>query len=864
MKRFNFALLTVLSGMAGISYEILYIRYLELFFGNMYGVTAAILTVFLLGLAIGSLCASRLSRYLYLVEGGIGVYALLFQALVTYVTANGGLPEWLNALPFPTIALLLITPAAFIGMSIPLFSGYLKELMPDDHAFARVYMIYNIGAFVSILFVEFVLLQSFSLSISMNVVAMLNIFIGLMLYLFYRDIGERIVVADGSLLDPGILTIEGLALFLGGLLSSMFQLFFLTVAMHLLTPSHKILSGCIAVSLLSVAIGSGLARFGWLNLRRVFTLTPIVIMLNYLALPAMARMHQVLVPPFPDDAAGSFVISLMLGVATLSFFSATVPAFVKEKAGVIKESGSALAVNCLGNAAGYLLYVTVLQEALSLQLFLILTGAVCFFILWLLQKQTIRPFTIAAVGIWLLLIPLVAVSWSDDRVYGARIHDSGQVVKNGEFEIFKKANDSVCLYKPSPEKNLLLLSYSGHDIWKVQDEDNIILPDQTWLGLGPALFCRNLDRALVIGVGTGVSCGVIAAIFKESDHVELNRAFAPYYTKYPSPHLGQLGTEKARLHYTDGRVFTQQSQTTYDLIFNNVSMPMFFGAGKIFTREYMALAKTKLNRGGVFSVWVSGGMGILGQRSILAALQAEFKHCAMFSAYSNTFILAASDEPLQMRDLSSLSLPDVLADRLEKMCHPFAVEAVLPLRTVNLDIFAAWPDNLDWPINTDDLPILLQTLGQQTFNILTTDFPVFKYALGMHPLSKEKLSPKEFWAQLCELFRVNPGLFLLIAGKFSEEQLNGFADFFFQYLEKIRGKEAVIVDFAQVLIKSNHIGEARSALQLLLRSNPLHLPALRLLAALEQATGNIETGADLEKRAFIIEPIWHEPYLKVE
>ena len=67
--------LSFTSGMCGIAYEILYARLLTTYLGDMYFVSAAILATFLFGIAVGSLAARRLTRWLWLIELFIGAYA---------------------------------------------------------------------------------------------------------------------------------------------------------------------------------------------------------------------------------------------------------------------------------------------------------------------------------------------------------------------------------------------------------------------------------------------------------------------------------------------------------------------------------------------------------------------------------------------------------------------------------------------------------------------------------------------------------------------------------------------------------------------------------------------------------------------
>ncbi len=98
MIRLTALLLTVLTGFTGLVYEVAWQRFLATLLGSHGEATAAVLGIFLGGLSVGYALFGRATRWLVerarqrgrpvrllsfyaLVEGGIGVYALLFPLL---------------------------------------------------------------------------------------------------------------------------------------------------------------------------------------------------------------------------------------------------------------------------------------------------------------------------------------------------------------------------------------------------------------------------------------------------------------------------------------------------------------------------------------------------------------------------------------------------------------------------------------------------------------------------------------------------------------------------------------------------------------------------------------------------------------
>ena len=141
--RASFAFLLLLSGFCGISYEVLYARILSNAIGDQFAVNASILVTFMIGIGFGTLYAHRLWRWLWAIEGAVGICGAAFalgSARIEglyYATAafGGGLR---GAMVFCFV--LLIGPAFLIGCSLPLFAGYLSRMV-SDAVFARPYMV---------------------------------------------------------------------------------------------------------------------------------------------------------------------------------------------------------------------------------------------------------------------------------------------------------------------------------------------------------------------------------------------------------------------------------------------------------------------------------------------------------------------------------------------------------------------------------------------------------------------------------------------------------------------------------------------------------------------------------------------------
>ena len=130
MLRVVALLLTVITGVSGLVYEVSWQKYLATLLGSHSEATAAVLGIFLAGLSVGYALFGRLTVWLVeraaregrsarlfltygMVEAGIGLYALGFPWLFE------GLRALSLAIPHPASPRRLTTPASVANSSPP-------------------------------------------------------------------------------------------------------------------------------------------------------------------------------------------------------------------------------------------------------------------------------------------------------------------------------------------------------------------------------------------------------------------------------------------------------------------------------------------------------------------------------------------------------------------------------------------------------------------------------------------------------------------------------------------------------------------------------------------------------------------------
>ena len=166
-----------LSGIAGLVYEVLWVRIFDKVIGSSPLAVASVLTVFMAGLALGSYIASlkvdRISKrgdllWLYgLLECGIGVYGLLLPLFVKfvnplYVLLYGRLFDnfWLyNLCSFGVCCVLLLLPVMMMGATLPVLSRFfVRQLEHLGRHVGVLYGINTIGAAAGVILAGFFLI----------------------------------------------------------------------------------------------------------------------------------------------------------------------------------------------------------------------------------------------------------------------------------------------------------------------------------------------------------------------------------------------------------------------------------------------------------------------------------------------------------------------------------------------------------------------------------------------------------------------------------------------------------------------------------------------------------------------------------
>ena len=183
---FLFASLFLVSGGAGLVYQIVWERLLELFFGVTMVSVTLIVGAFMAGLGIGSLLGGRLARqvkntlFFYgLLELGVAGFGLVSQPLIFWIgQKTAGSPYTLVFLL--SFAILLI-PTTLMGMTLPfLTQSFVHRVETSGSVIGILYGINTLGAAFGTFLAGFVLIGAYGFDGATFIAVAMNVVVGLL------------------------------------------------------------------------------------------------------------------------------------------------------------------------------------------------------------------------------------------------------------------------------------------------------------------------------------------------------------------------------------------------------------------------------------------------------------------------------------------------------------------------------------------------------------------------------------------------------------------------------------------------------------------------------------------------------------
>jgi SAM-dependent methyltransferase len=130
-------------------------------------------------------------------------------------------------------------------------------------------------------------------------------------------------------------------------------------------------------------------------------------------------------------------------------------------------------------------------------------------------------------------------------------------------------------------------------------------PTMALIALIPALIAESHERALVVGLGTGVTAGELATLEGtiEVTVAEISRAVIDANPLFAPGNLGTATHPKVEIIRGDAYRTLLRSSERYDVIASEPSNPWVAGVEMLYTREFLEAVRSRLTPGGVYGQW---------------------------------------------------------------------------------------------------------------------------------------------------------------------------------------------------------------------------------------------------------------------
>jgi len=745
-----------LSGALSLVYQVLWSRSLTLILGNSTSAVGLVVAVFMGGLALGSGLGGRLAERLQpgrallwyaILEAGLGLYAALtptffdrmHRALADLAGAEGVPLGWKAAMVAP----ILLPPTLAMGATLPLMCRAAASYRSLTASFPLLYGLNTVGAMTGAGLAGFLALPTLGLLTTLYLAAAGNVLVGLLgAALSMRwpsalleepsgevdeETGEGVHSVDPGprLPHPWLLAAAALS----GMAAMAHEIAFTRALALVLGSSVYSFSVVLTLFLAGIGLGSLLVRRlpARLSPALAFSVCQALMALAVTGLllyfPILPRLYLAVFPSvrdsFPMVLAAGFGLAGSALLAPALLMGLSLPLLVRLGASHSQRRyqrlGEIYAANTVGSIVASAGTGLVLLPWLGVENSIRLAIGVNLLAAAVGLAGVNGPIRRAlAYGLAIVLgLALAIPPWreqvmvSGPAIYASLLEKAGIAAPEapGEVLFYRDGSDStVSVHRAG---DILYLRVNGKtDASTVQTD----MATQSMLGHLPMLAHPQARRALVIGLGSGITGGAftlypglelldVAEI--EPAMVEAAEYFAPWNREV-------LKNSKVHLRLNDGRNVLMES-APYDVLSIEPSNPWISGIASLYTREFYKVCQERLTPDGILCQWIHlRALQEEDLQMVIATFAEVFPHGQVWMGAAKDLLLLgwkgegpASRMP-QRLETAWREMPEVRKD-LQAMgvSSPLAFYGRY---VCDLEDLRNW--RAEARLNTDDLPLL--------------------------------------------------------------------------------------------------------------------------------------------------------------
>jgi spermidine synthase len=701
-RRWPVLAIFILSGAAGLMYEVVWSRQLVLVFGNTTQAVSTILTGFFGGMAIGSWGGGRLADR---VRRPLLLYGLLEAILVVVVlltpltfrligdvyrgafTSLEAEPQALALVRFG-LALLALAPATILmGATLPTLTRYLsRDAAHLSSAFGRLYAANTIGAIIGAAAAGLVLIEVLGLTQTLVVAACCSGAAGLTAIVIDR---KRRATASAPVAPVAPPTPEASAIddetpdedprprialvvaFVSGLTSLAYQVLWTRLLASGTGNYTYVFTLILVVFLTGIAIGAVLFTLvrRWIR-RPVALLARTNIIVGFLALAGVIFVLSEPVQYRVEASRIDGLIGVLFWRALVVVLPATIimglsfpasSALVAGRQGKVATSaGQLLAANTLGAIVGTFVVPFFVIPAIGspdaigvIALVNVILGIILAYQAPIRSRAgRITTYSLGAVTAAVLVIALAT--------NGILVDPSVANIEGRDGELFASHEDEIASVQAG--------SVAGYpELWVTGTSMTLLTVDAKLMPILPLMLRPESTSALTVafGMGSAFRSGVIAGL--TTDAVELVPSVPPMFAFYYPDAAQILANPNGHVIIADGRNHMELTDTRYDIIVTDPPPPIeSSGVSVISSLEYYRAGHDRLTPGGIMMQWVPYGQTIDEFRAHVRTFADVFPNVLVLRGPGGWgFFMMGSDQRMAFSDATVrevLARPGILED----------------------------------------------------------------------------------------------------------------------------------------------------------------------------------------------------------
>jgi spermidine synthase/tetratricopeptide (TPR) repeat protein/MFS family permease len=645
---------------------------------------------------------NQLGLYGFL-ELGIGFYCLAYPFMIDVVgklfinIASAfditSQREVLLSLKFLLSFITLIAPTILMGGTLPILTKFLSKSISDSGKdVATLYYVNSFGAVIGTGLAGFFLIRLQGLDNTVWIAASVNILIGLLAILLSKcnrpgvqpEKSSKVKeVVQNQVFSDTAIRIAIFTAFASGFLAMLYELAWTRLLAKILGSTTYSFTVMLIAFISGIALGSFIVS---LIIKRVKNFVAFLAICQYgtavsmiLTLPLYERLPYYLLKVsamipnqpenFPTFLGLEFLFCFLIMLVPTVFSGMSLPVasrIANRDLRVLGKSvGGIFSINTMGSVAGVLItglvLIPLLGVKLTVELGVLLNGLLGLFVFY---KAGLSPqlkmgftlfFVLIAVG-YRILFP----SWNENFLISGvfRTLYTQDVPLYREFIEQQNEGQKILWHKEGVDADVAVReSAFGDSIQKTlvingkADASTVAdLQTQILLGQIPLMLYPDSGDALVIGLGSGITCGsVLRHPVKSLDVVEIASEVVECNSFFTKENNNFMADARVRIFIDDAITQLKTTLKKYDYIISEPSNPWIAGIGNLYSLEFFNECKERLNANGVLTQWfhtyyVNNDIF----RLVLGTINKVFPYVSIWKVSDADLIILGSVTPLSI------------------------------------------------------------------------------------------------------------------------------------------------------------------------------------------------------------------------